>query len=55
MKSIEAVWTKYVNMLIIECGCGKRFEARMDKWWVICPNCHAKEHIDKLRNSLAGI
>lgn len=39
MKIIDARWTPRVNMLLIECLCGNRFEHRSDRWIVRCRRC----------------
>ena len=50
MKAIDVYWTKNVNMLKVQCDCGKVFQHRLDRWKVVCPACSAIENVDKLRN-----
>lgn len=49
MKISNARWTDDVNMLIIECICGKRFEHRADRWIVKCPYCFRQDHLQRMR------
>lgn len=49
MKIVGVRWTKIVNLLLIECSCGHKFEHRADRWNVECPECHKNEHLAKLR------
>lgn len=50
MKVIDIKWTPNVNKLIILCDCGKKFEHRLDRWWVRCKVCGRKQIVDTLRN-----
>ncbi len=49
MKIINAIWTPRVNMLSIECSCGKLFKHRADKWKPRCPECGSCGHLSQLR------
>lgn len=49
MKIIDARWTPRVNMLMIECNCGNRFEHRADRWIVKCMNCMRQDHLQRMR------
>jgi predicted RNA-binding Zn-ribbon protein involved in translation (DUF1610 family) len=54
---VDASWTPEVNWLKIRCSCGQHFEHRADRWWVRCPECGRREHIEVLRlrySSLGG-
>ena len=52
MKIVGAKWTPQVNMYEIECTCGKFFEARTDRWKVVCPKCGATGNTGVLREAI---
>jgi hypothetical protein len=49
MRILDVRWTPAVNVLVITCECGRRFEHLTDRWIVRCP-CGRKTHIEELRN-----
>jgi len=53
MKPISVKWTASVNMLQVECGCGRVSWVRLDRWTVRCA-CGASASIVDLRNRYAG-
>lgn len=52
MEIVDAEWTPKVNMLVIECSCGKTFKHRADRWRPKCPECGATGHLTQLREAL---
>lgn len=49
MRIAGAKWSIKVNILKIECGCGRAFNHRADRWHVRCPTCKKMERLDVLR------
>jgi hypothetical protein len=49
---IDARWTPQVNMLLIECSCGERFEWRADRAFAECPSCEARIGLFPLKAGL---
>lgn len=48
---IDVYWTYQVNMLRVQCQCGKVFDNRIDRWRIKCPICGRNCGIDMLRNN----
>lgn len=42
-------WTPTVNRQRIRCGCGYRFNTRVDRWWHTCPQCKSRISEAELR------
>ena len=36
-------------MLGVQCDCGRLFEARIDRWHVVCPDCKRREKVERIR------
>ena len=51
LRIVDARWTPVVNMLLIQCDCGRTFEHRADRWNVRC-TCGRRENIHWLRDRL---
>jgi hypothetical protein len=51
MRIVDAHWTEAINMLVIACTCGSRFEHRSDRWSVRCPGCRRDAHLGVLRDN----
>ena len=49
MRIVDARWTQAINMLVIACECGRRYEHRADRWVVRCP-CGRTARIEQLRD-----
>lgn len=49
MKLLDAEWTPQVNLLVVQCECGRIFKTRVDRWTVVCPKCRKKERIEGIR------
>lgn len=49
MMIVDARWTSRVNMLIVRCDCGNKWEHRADRWRVSCPQCGRSERLDMVR------
>jgi len=49
MKLQYARWTEQVNLLGVQCDCGRLFEARIDRWMVVCPYCKRREKVETIR------
>lgn len=49
MKIVDVMWTPFVNLLLIRCGCGNKFWHRTDRWRVKCPACGFVYHLAPLR------
>lgn len=52
MKIVDVRWTPQMNILTIECLCGKEFEHRADRWNARCA-CGRSENLGKVRERLA--
>jgi len=48
MEIIDARWTPVVNMLLLECICGRRFEHPANRTWARC-TCGRSWNILKLK------
>jgi acetone carboxylase gamma subunit len=55
MQIVDAYWTQIVNMLVIVCDCGYRFDHRADRWRLRCPRCGALDRLDKLRDRYVNV
>jgi len=53
MKLIHTSWTPEVNMHVIACDCGKRFEHRADRFKVRCQSCGNAADLGVLRDIFA--
>jgi len=53
MKIINSEWTPQVNMLAIECDCGRQFSHRADRWKIECPICHRTDNLAFLRKNIS--
>jgi len=49
IKILDAYWTERVNVLILICQCGCRFEHKASRWNVMCPKCGYFDHLSKIR------
>ncbi len=49
MRIVEAKWTPRVNVLTIECECGKLFDHRTDRWRAKCPKCGTVQDLGDIR------
>jgi len=49
MRIVDVRWTPAINMLVIACECGRRFEHRADRWMVRC-SCGRREQIEEMRD-----
>lgn len=50
MKIVDARWTPQVNMYVVQCECGTKFEHRSDRWRATCPRCGASVNVQELRD-----
>lgn len=50
MRITDAEWTRRVNLLHIECECGRKFAHPADRWTVKCPFCRKTAHLGRLRD-----
>ncbi|MGW8177248.1 MAG: hypothetical protein ACWGQW_00405 [bacterium] len=46
---VDAYWTAWVNVLVMECECGYDFAHRADRWKVKCPKCGATDNLQRMR------
>ncbi len=51
---IDAYWTPYVNILVIQCRCGHLIRHRADRWKVKCPHCGNETNLQILREVTDG-
>lgn len=49
MKLLDIRWSDYSNVMDIACVCGNEFSAFMNRWWILCPKCGNREHINDVR------
>lgn len=52
MKIRSAKWTPTINMLLIQCDCGRWIEHRSDRWRVAC-GCGKRANLGELRDEYA--
>ena len=50
MRIVDVRWTPVVNMYVVQCECGAKFEHRADRWRATCQKCGASVGVQELRD-----
>ena len=49
---VDCRWTPQVNILVLKCPCGMRYDQRADRWVTVCPWCTHRDDLFHVRQRI---